>query len=35
MNFDELLAQVWPKLELFLKKLMATIQELFGGSAEE
>lgn len=30
MNHGALLAEIWPKIELYLKKLIATIQELFG-----
>ena len=32
MDFNAILAEIWPKLELYLKKLIATIQELFGGA---
>ena len=30
MNFDAILAEIGPKLELFIKKLLATFAELFG-----
>ncbi len=34
MNLNAIFEEIWPKLELYLKKLLATIQELFSGSTE-
>lgn len=33
MNMSEVLAEIWPKLELYIKKLLATFAELFGFAA--
>lgn len=30
MNMNEVLAEIWPSLELYIKKLLATLAELFG-----
>lgn len=35
MNKNAVLAEIWPSLMLYIKKLFATILEIFGISTEE